>query len=587
MNQPKGGQPPEMPGSQENGPEGAGGQVPTPITPPSDPARPNTVRETLAGLAGAIGSVPDGMATAVLAGANPVTGLYASFAGPLFGGAVTSTAIMVIATTSASALGTAEALGASSSADPEAVLGTLVFLIGVFALIAGLLQLGRYTRFVSHSVMTGFLTGVSLILILSQLGDLVGFSATGTNSVAKAWDTLTHPGEWSMPSLAIGLIALLLAIWLDRTPLGIVGPLIAIVVPSLIVAAWPESGVAVASDTAEIPAGLPMPALPSLGLLSPTLLSSALAITVVILVQSSGVAGQFRNPDGRPSNISRDFLAHGVANVASGLFRGIPVGGSVGQTAFNVLAGGVGRLSVIMSGLWMAVFLIALSGLVGQTAMPTLAALLILAGFQSVRPREVLAVSRTTKAGAVLMGVTLLATLFLPVTTAVGIGVILSALHTLNSSMNDVRVYQLVEEAGKGTKRLAAPQVLPAGSVTVLDVEGNLFYAGARSLEGIMPEVQPGSHPVVVLRMRGRDRVGATLIKVLEWYAGQVRDAGGRMFLSGVDPHVADQIASNGLIGPEDLTVVEATEYLGESTREALAEGTAWLREMPEAAGIP
>jgi SulP family sulfate permease len=518
------------------------------------------------------------MATALLAGANPVAGLYSSAMGPLVGGMVTSTGIMVIATTSAAALGTAEALDGIPADEIDSLLGTLVLLVGVFALLAGLLRMGRYTRFVSHSVMTGFLTGGSLILILSQFGDFVGYPATGANSVAKAWDTLTHIPEWSMPALAIGASAMLIALVLDRTPLSVIGPLLAIVVPSVVVAMRPQAEVAVASDTAEIPAGMPMPALPSFDYVTSTTITSALAIVVVILVQSAGVAGQFRNPDGVPSSISRDFVAHGAANIAVSLFRGIPVGGSVGQTAFNVLAGGVGRLSVITSGAWMILFLVALSGVVGQVAMPTLAALLILAGFQSLKPREVRAVSRTTRSGAVLMTLTLVATLFLPVTVAVGLGVILSALHTLNRSMNEVRVFTLVEVEGRGTALRPAPETLAPAEVTVLDIEGNLFYAGARSLEGVLPRVLPGSRPVVVLRLRGRDRIGSTLLKVLEWYAGQIRDAGGRLYLSGVDPRVADQIQRSGLIGPEDLTVVEASEILGESTLTAMRAGTTWLR---------
>jgi SulP family sulfate permease len=78
---------------------------------------------------------------------------------------------------------------------------------------------------------------------------------------------------------------------------------------------------------------------------------------------------------------------------------------------------------------------------------------------------------------------------------------------------------------------------------------------------------------------RGRNRIGSTLVKVLEWYSGQIRDAGGRLYLSGVDPRVAEQIQRSGLIGPEDLTVVEATEILGESTHTATTAGTTWLRE--------
>ena len=88
-----------------------------------------------------------------------------------------------------------------------------------------------------------------------------------------------------------------------------------------------------------------------------------------------------------------------------------------------------------------------------------------------------------------------------------------------------MRVYALVEVEGRGTALRPAPDGF-RGEVTVLDIEGNLFYAGARSLEGALPRVAPGSGPVVVLRLRGRDRIGATLVKVLEWYAAQIRDAG-------------------------------------------------------------
>lgn len=522
------------------------------------------------------------MATALLAGTNPVAGLYASMTGPFFGGMFTSTAVMVIATTSAAALGTAETMSGISPEDQPAVLGTLVCLVGLLCLVAGLLRLGRYTRFVSHSVMTGFLTGVSLILILSQLGDLVGYKPSGSNSVAKAWDTLTHPGEWVIPSLIVGLAAIALAVIVDRTRLSAVAPLLAIVVPSVWVFLQSDSPVGVVSDTAEVPSGLPLPALPRLDLIDPTMVASAFAIAVVILVQSAGVAGQFRNPDGHPSNVSRDFVAHGVANIATGLVRGIPVGGSVGQTAFNVMAGGVGRVSVILSGAWMAIFLVALSGVVGAVAMPTLAALLVLAGVQSLRPREISAVGRTSRSGLVLMLITLVATLLLPISTAVGIGVILSALHALNTNMRDVRVQELVEVPGRGTRQRPAPSVLPGHQVTVLEVQGNLFYAGARTLEDVLPSVDLASAPVVVLRLRGRDRIGATLIDVISSFNKQVRQAGGRLLLSGADPRVAQQIRDNGLIDAAEVPVLEATEILGESTHAAIAHGQAWLHETTD-----
>ena len=126
-------------------------------------------KEALAGVPGAIGSVPDGMAAAVLAGVNPVFGLYASFAGPIAGGLSASTRLMVITTTSAAALAAGSALAAVDNTERPAALFLLTLLAGILMVAAAILRLGRYTRFVSHSVMIGFLTGVAVNIVAGQI----------------------------------------------------------------------------------------------------------------------------------------------------------------------------------------------------------------------------------------------------------------------------------------------------------------------------------------------------------------------------------------------------------------------------------
>ena len=147
----------------------------------------------------------------------------------------------------------------------------------------------------------------------------------------------------------------------------------------------------------------------------------------MILVQGAGVAQSVPNPDGRPSSASRDFTAQGVANVASGLFRGLPVGGSVGQTALNATAGAQTRWAAIFSGVWMLLILVLFAGLVAQVSMPALAALLILAGVNAIRVDEALSIWRTGWAPRLGVLVTFLATLFLPIQVAIGLGALLSA----------------------------------------------------------------------------------------------------------------------------------------------------------------
>jgi SulP family sulfate permease len=156
---------------------------------------PGTLRQdAIAGVPGAVGGVPDGMASAVLVGVNPVYGLYASFAGPVAGGLTASTRLMVITTTTAAALAAGSAVeGFDADQRPEARL-MLTIVAGAVMLAAGLLRLGRYTRFVSFSVMIGFLTGVAANIILGQIPDLTGAS-TGEFGKCEIRDLERQPAS--------------------------------------------------------------------------------------------------------------------------------------------------------------------------------------------------------------------------------------------------------------------------------------------------------------------------------------------------------------------------------------------------------
>ena len=121
-------------------------------------------------------------------------------------------------------------------AEREQALFLLVVLIGALQIAAGLLRLGSLTRFVSHSVMVGFLTGIAVLIVLGQLGTFVGYQAPGANKVVQAINLLLNIRQVDPPSLATGVLALLLAATLPRTRLGAFGVLVALAVPSALVA---------------------------------------------------------------------------------------------------------------------------------------------------------------------------------------------------------------------------------------------------------------------------------------------------------------------------------------------------------------
>ncbi len=541
--------------------------------------RRNTIRKDLvAGLPGAISSVPDGMASSVLAGVNPVHGLYASIFGPIGGGLTASTRLMVITTTSAAALAAGSAVATVPAEERPRALFLLTLIAGALMVLAGIAKLGRYTRFVPHSVMIGFLSGVSANIIFGQLPDLVGAEASGPFALAKAWDLLLNLDGIQLGATIAGLCAVVVLVAFQRTRLAAYSTLIALVVPSVAVSLLRADAVPRVRDVGEIPSGLPLPALPHLADFSVSVLAGAFAVAALVLVQGAGVAEAAPNPDKTRSDPNRDFVAQGVGNLLAGLFRGQPVGGSVGQTALNVSAGAATRWASIFSGMWMALLLLLFAGLVGAVVMATLAAVLIFAAIGSFRIDDVRAILRTGRMSQIAVIVTFVATLLLPVAAAVGIGLVFSLLMQLNQEAIDLRVVEVTpREDGSMVERPAKPR-LESRKVVLLDVYGSLFYAGARTLQARLPDPAQAESPAVVLRLRGRVRLGATAFAVLSDYAERLAAAGGRLYLSGVDPAVVDQIRRNHTVDEvAGVRVFEADEVVGESSLQAYHAASEWL----------
>jgi SulP family sulfate permease len=539
----------------------------------------------------AVANVPDGMANGVLVGVNPLYGLYATMIGPLVGGLMTSTSLMVITTTAAASLTAGQSLAHIAAADRSSSLFLMVLLVGVFQMLFGVLGVAKHTRFVSYSVTTGFLAGISTLLILSQIPTVAGYAANGGNRVTQAIDVIAHLHRVNMAALGTGVLALMLAVLLPRTRLRSVARLAAVVIPSLLAALMPGD-VQTVSDVGEIGGSFPIPQLPAFTLVDTlSVITGALSVAIVTLVQGVGVSQSVPNRDGSRTRIGRDFVAQGAANVACSLFRGLPVGGSLSATAIYVISGAITRWASIFAGLWMAVIVIGVPDLVAFIAMPALGALLMVAGASSLKPSEVAALRNAGWPSVTAGTTTYLATLFLPIQAAVGLGVVLSALLFLSRTASAVTIVQLVRHDDGRVEERTPPRRLTGGAVTVLDVYGDLFYAGARTFERLFPQARGVDRPVVVLRMRGRDTLGATLIDVLGGYADQLAAANGRLYLTGVSPAVDEQVARSGRLHLRGtVRAKRATPIVWESTQAAVADAQTWLasqadRQSTERAG--
>jgi SulP family sulfate permease len=167
-------------------------------------------------------------------------------------------------------------------------------------------------------------------------------------------------------------------------------------------------------------------------------------------------------------------------------------------------------------------------------------------------------------------------------------GVVLSAVLYLYTSSTDISVVELVEQPDGRIEERKPPKHLRSNTVTVLDVYGHLFYAGARSLSRLLPRPQEAVSPVVILRLRGRTSVGATLIDELSTYAKQLAEVNGQLYLTGLSEDVYDQMVRTGKLRKADpVLTYKATSIVGESTHRAYTDAQTWLvsasdEAMPE-----
>jgi SulP family sulfate permease len=313
-------------------------------------SRKTVVNDLIAAVVMAAATVPGSLANGVLAGVNPVFGLYSTIAGTTVAAVFTSSVIMNVDTTGATALAAGEILGDIDPAQHLEYLVVLALLVGLFMLLFGILKLGFLTRFISNAVFTGFMSGLGVITILSQVGDLTGYYSQAPNKVFQTLDALFNFRNIDIATMIVGLLTIALIVLVLRTRFERYAFLVPMILTSGLVLLPLFDSVATVGDVTEIPQGLPALHLPNLALV-PALILPALAIAIIALVQGAGVSQSIPNPDGRYPDPSGDFRGQGMGNIATGFIGGLPVGASVGGTTFLRSIGGVSRLAGYRDGL--------------------------------------------------------------------------------------------------------------------------------------------------------------------------------------------------------------------------------------------
>lgn len=343
--------------------------------------------DLVAGVTIAAYLVPQVMAYAQLAGLSPVVGLWSAVLPAVVYGLLTTSRHISTGPESTTAVMVVAAIAPLAAGDPAryaALAAALGILVGVVLLLAGLFRLGFLGDLLSKPILIGYMAGVALIMVISQLSRLTGIESEAERPILAVMDIGARLDELQLPTLVVGLGVIAFLIVMQRLRPGVPGPLVAVIGATAGVALLGLQSVGV-DVVGEVPAGLPPIGLPAVGLGDvPPLLGSAIGVAVVAYTSAILTGRAFATRRGYDIDANAELLALGGANLAGGLAGGMPVSGSSSRTAIGDSVGGRSQLAAIVAGLSVIVVIVALGGILSRFPTAALAGLVVFAGLRLI-----------------------------------------------------------------------------------------------------------------------------------------------------------------------------------------------------------
>lgn len=513
--------------------------------------------------------IPQSLAYAMLAGLPPQVGLYASIA-PLLAYAVfgTSRTLAVGPVAVVSLMTAAAASGVAPAGTPE-YLGaavTLAFLSGLFLLAIGIFRLGFLANFLSHPVISGFITASGLLIAASQLKHLLGIPANGDTLFEILRSLSTSIGGVNGPTVAIGASALAFLVWSRRglapalQALGIrpraagmlakAGPVV--VVAGSTLAVWAldlgQRGVATVGD---IPRGLPALTLPAFDASSWLVLAlPALLLSIVGFVESVSVAQTLAAKRRQRIDPDQELVALGASNLGSALSGGFPVTGGFARSVVSFDAGAETPAAGAYTAIGIAVAALLLTPLIRDLPNAILAATIVVAVLSLVDLGALGRTWRYSRADFAAMAVTILVTLTLGVEAGIVAGVSLSlALYLYRGSRPHVAIVGQVPGT-EHFRNVLRHQVETVPGILTLRIDESLFFANARYLEDTVSDLIAKDRSIqhFVLMCSAVNEVDASALESLEAMNARLKDAGVAFHLSEVKGPVMDRLARSSFL---------------------------------------
>ena len=512
--------------------------------------------DIVSGLTVAIVALPLSMAIAIASGVTPDRGLYTAIVGGFFVSLLGGSRFQVGGPAGAFIVLVAQAV--QQHGVDGVILATLM--AGAILVVAGLLRLGTYVKFIPYPVTVGFTAGIAVIILASQIKDLFGLSLHDAEPAAllpklaalgNALGTIKLPALL-LTTLTIGLIAVLRILRPDWP-----GILIGVVVATVMASALALPVETIGTRFGGIPESIPWPSLP---VLSPqkmlAVLPDAIAFALLASIESLLSAVVADGMTGRRHRSNCELVAQGVANMASALFGGICVTGLIARTATNVRAGARSPVAGMMHSLFLLLFILIAAPLASYIPLSALAAVLVVVAWTMAEKQEFWTLFRSSWGDAVVLLATFLLTVFRDLTQGILVGFALGAVLFINRMAEATGIEAGIPLAAgdraddaNGDRRPYDASLATDPDVMVYRITGAFFFGAAAAIGTALDSISD-RHKAFVIDFAAVPLLDSTAANTIHRMAVKALRHGGRLFITGASPAVRRALLIHGVRPP-------------------------------------
>lgn len=504
--------------------------------------------DLLGGLTVGVVALPLAIALAIASGVKPEQGLYTAIVAGFVIAILGGSRVQISGPTGAFVVivyGIVQKHGYDGL-----VVATLI--AGILLVIMGLARMGALLKFVPYPVIVGFTSGIALIIFSSQVNDFLGLKVEKVPAdFVEKWieyvKAISHVDPYTV---GVGIASLLIIVLWPKLTRKVPGQLIAILAVTIAVHLFQIPVDTIQSRFGGMPTSLPAPQFPSVTWpMIQELFSPALTIAILAALESLLSAVVADGMTGTRHRSNMELVGQGAGNIASAIFGGIPATGAIARTATNIKTGGQTPISAVIHCVFLLLVLLFIGNWAAMIPMATLAAVLIVVAYNMSEWREFRHLLESPRGDVAVLLVTFLLTIFIELTVAIEVGVLLAAFLFLQKMSKETQVNAITETLDEDeefrTRDMSSVDI-PAG-VEVFEVYGSLFFGAVSQFKESI-RVIAKRPKVLIIRMRHMPTIDASGIHILEELAEESRENGYILIFSAVSRSVYRVMRQSGFV---------------------------------------